>query len=138
MALKAARARCEAAGERWTVPRERTYELLAEAATPMKAYELISRFNLRPGATKPPTVYRSLDLLMALGLVHKVARLSAYVACARGGGAHAASFLICDCCGRIDELDQDLSLAVLTGQAPLGYVVEDVRLEISGRCPDCR
>ncbi len=135
-ALAEGRQRCEAAGERWTRPRHRTYELLLAAPGPMKAYDLIRRFGATPGATKPPTVYRSLDLLMTLALVHKVQTLNAYVACARGGDAHSAGFLICDCCGRVDELDQDL--AALAEDAAHGYDVESVRLEISGRCPDCR
>lgn len=137
-ALAEGRRRCEAAGERWTPPRHRTYELLLAAPGPVKAYDLIRRFGPTPGATKPPTVYRSLDLLMALGLVHKVQTLSAYVACAHGEREHSAGFLICACCGRAVELGEDLSLAALTGDGRHGYVVESVRLEISGRCPDCR
>ena len=62
--------------------------------------------------------------------------LNAFFACAGGGDAHSAYFLICDCYGRLDELDQDL--AALTDHAARGYEVESARLEISGRCPDCR
>ncbi len=135
-ALAEGRRRCEAAGERWTTPRHRTYEMLLAAPGPMKAYDLIRRFGATPGATKPPTVYRSLDLLMTLGLVHKIEALSAYVACAHGGDAPGAGFLICDCCSRVDELDRDL--AAIADDAARGYHVESVRLEIRGRCPDCR
>lgn len=135
-ALVEGRRRCEAAGERWTPPRHRTYELLLAAPGPMKAYDLLREYQPGSGATKPPTIYRSLDFLMALGLVHKVQTLSAYVACAQGAREHSAGFLICDCCGRVDELDEDL--ATLTDDARHGYAVESVRLEISGRCPDCR
>lgn len=135
-ALADGRRRCEAAGERWTPPRNRTYELLLAAPGAVKAYDLIRRFGPTPGAAKPPTVYRSLDLLMTLGLVHKVEALSAYVACAHGGDAHGAGLLICGCCGRVEELDGDL--AAVADDATRGYEIESVRLEISGRCPDCR
>jgi Fur family zinc uptake transcriptional regulator len=71
-ALAAGRARCEAAGESWTEPRRRTYALLVGARKPVKAYDLIQQFARGQSATKPPTVYRSLDLLMTIGLVQKV------------------------------------------------------------------
>ena len=69
-ALDRGQRRCEAAGERWTAPRHRTYELLLAAPGAVKAYDLIRRFGPNARAAKPPTGYRSLDLLMALGLVH--------------------------------------------------------------------
>lgn len=91
-----AQARCEAAGEKWTAPRRRTYALLAAAPRPMKAYDLIRDFGVSSGVAKPPTVYRSLDLLMGLGLVHKVASLSAYVVCAADAPHTSTNFLVCD------------------------------------------
>lgn len=69
-ALDRGQRRCEAAGGRWTAPRHRTYELLLAAPGAVKAYDLIRRFGPNARAAKPPTGYRSLDLLMALGLVH--------------------------------------------------------------------
>lgn len=136
-ALAEAKRRCAAAGETWTAPRHRTYELLLQAAGPVKAYDLMRRYQPGGGA-KPPTVYRSLDFLMGLGLVHKIETLSAYVACEHGQGAHAAAFLICACCGRTRELDPaDAQPQRLVGDGH-GYAIESVRLEISGRCPDCR
>lgn len=136
IALAEAQRRCAAAGETWTPPRHRTYELLLEADGPVKAYDLMRRYQPGGGA-KPATVYRSLDFLMGLGLVHKIETLSAYVACDQGQGAHAAAFLICGCCGRTLELDPaEARLELLVGGRH-GYVIESVRLEICGRCPDC-
>ena len=75
-ALDAARARCEAAGENWTEPRRRTYALLVSAGKPVKAYDLIQQFGAGVRATKPPTVYRSLDLLMGIGLEYLQAQMA--------------------------------------------------------------
>ena len=67
-AMAAAEARCLSVGERWTASRRRTYELLVADSRPSKAYDLIARFKDHDATTKPPTVYRSLDFLMGLGL----------------------------------------------------------------------
>ena len=44
-------------------------------------------------------LYRALDFLERQGFAHKIKSLNAYVACRQGPDAHAAAFLICDCCG---------------------------------------
>lgn len=133
-----AQARCEAAGEKWTPPRQRTYALLAAAPGPMKAYDLIRYFGAASGAAKPPTIYRSLDLLMGLGLVHKVASLSAYVVCAADAPHASTSFLVCDCCHTVEELPEP-DRAVVAGEAArTGYAVDHIDLELRGRCRRCR
>lgn len=68
-----------------------------EAGKPVKAYDLIGAFCPGRALAKPPTVYRSLEFLEGLGLVHRLASLSAFVACAGGFERHQAEFLICDC-----------------------------------------
>jgi Fur family zinc uptake transcriptional regulator len=45
-------------------------ELLLEA--PCKAYDLIAAFREAGQVTSPPTVYRALDFLIAVGLAHHV------------------------------------------------------------------
>jgi len=83
----------------------------------------------------PPTVYRALDFLVAMGLVHRVETRKAYLACAAPGDPHAAAFLICDRCGRTDELLHHLDD---WGPAPAGFVVRSIILEIRGDCPAYR
>jgi len=98
-ALVAVEARCAAEGERMTAPRRRVLELLLAAGEPVKAYDLIARYGVDGQAAKPPTVYRALEFLERRGVVHRIASISAYVACTGVAGdapAHAAAFLICD------------------------------------------
>jgi Fur family zinc uptake transcriptional regulator len=114
------------------------FELLLAAGAPAKAYDLIAAYDATlPGATKPPTVYRALEFLEAAGLAHRIASLNAYVACAAVERRHAASFLICDCCGAAEEVDPDLgdrmrSLARTRGFQPMGVTVE-----VRGVCAIC-
>src|SRR5690606_11265924 len=106
-ALLAAGDRLTAEGERMTAARTRVLALLLETGEPVKAYDLIARFGEDGQAAKPPTVYRALEFLERKGLAHRIASISAYVACTAADDAdtpHAAAFLICDCCGATREV----------------------------------
>ncbi|MBA3999558.1 Fur family transcriptional regulator [Brevundimonas sp.] len=137
-ALGDAEARCVRRGERMTGPRRRVLELLLASGEPVKAYDLIAAYGADGQAAKPPTVYRALEFLERLGLAHRIASISAYVACSHGERAHAAAFLICDCCGAAVEVSPPAA-AGLSGPAEQnGYVLERVTIEGHGRCADCR
>ena len=90
-------------------------------------------------AAKPPTVYRALEFLERLGMVHRIASISAYVASTDDGeAAHAAAFLICDCCGATREvaIGEDDRLHQAAHEA--GYAVQRTTIEAHGRCAACR
>ena len=80
--------------------------LLRVATRPLTAYALLD--GARDAGVRAPTqVYRALEKLMALGLVHRLDSLNAYVACTQPltcRPGHAA-FAICDDCGAVDEFD---------------------------------
>ena len=141
-ALAAAEARCLAEGERMTAPRRRVLELLLAAAEPVKAYDLIAGFGADGQAAKPPTVYRALEFLERKGMAHRIASISAYVACTAGprphDGAHAAAFLICDCCGATEEVSPGAAEGLSGAAAQAGYAIERTTIEAHGRCPACR
>ncbi len=135
-ALDRAERRCVETGERLTAPRRRVLELLLQAGQPIKAYDLIAAFGADGEAAKPPTVYRALDFLERSGMAHRIASISAYVACARDEGAHAAAFLICDCCGDTREIETG-ALDLTESATSRGYVLDRVTIEAHGRCPAC-
>ena len=124
-------------GERMTAARTRVLELLLSAGEPVKAYDLIARFGTDGAPAKPPTVYRSLEFLERHGLVHRIASISAYVACTSGTDAHAAAFLICDCCGATQEVTATLAEGLDAAAASAGYVIERTTIEAHGRCSAC-
>lgn len=143
-ALDAAEARLSRAGERMTPPRRRVLALLLETGEPVKAYDLIARFGADGQAAKPPTVYRALEFLERQGMAHRIASISAYVACAdhaegpHGQAAHAAAFLICDCCGATREVHGPDNAAMDAAAAAAGYVIARTTIEAHGRCQACR
>jgi Fur family zinc uptake transcriptional regulator len=138
LALDAAERRCVADGDRMTAPRRRVLQLLLSAGEPVKAYDLIARFGEDGQAAKPPTVYRALEFLERKGMAHRIASISAYVACTGGGDqAHAAAFLICDCCGATEEVAAPLGDAFSRAASGAGYALERTTIEGHGRCPAC-
>ena len=121
--LRSAEARCAAHGQKLTPARRRVLELLLSAGQPVKAYDLISAFGEDAGGpAKPPTVYRALEFLERVGLAHRIESLNAYMACGLGEPAHAAGFLICDCCGAAREIDPVPSPQVQAAADAAGYV----------------
>ena len=136
-ALAEADRRLSDQGERMTAARTRVLELLLSAGEPVKAYDLIARFGTDGAPAKPPTVYRSLEFLERQGLVHRIASISAYVACTSGADAHAAAFLICDCCGATQEVSATLAGGLDAAAASAGYVIERTTIEAHGRCSAC-
>ncbi|MBU1345684.1 MAG: transcriptional repressor [Alphaproteobacteria bacterium] len=137
-ALTSAERRCAAQGERMTAPRRRVLELLLEAGEAVKAYDLMARYGVDGSAAKPPTVYRALDFLEKAGLAHRIASISAYVACSVGDRDHAAAFLICDCCGATQEVTPPEGEALHRAADAAGYAIERTTIEGHGLCPACQ
>jgi Fur family zinc uptake transcriptional regulator len=136
--LADAEAACAAAGETLTPLRRRVLSLLLEASGPAKAYDLLARLK-DDGAAKPPTIYRALEFLMRLGLVHRIESLNAYIACAVHGCARPTAFLICDRCGVTVETDGKAALAdVHAAAASQDFSVTRVIAEAHGVCAHCR
>jgi Fur family zinc uptake transcriptional regulator len=136
VAIAVGKARCQSAKQRWTPQRERALELLLESAGPVKAYDLMGRFQAGV-TTAPPTVYRALDALVGLGLAHKIASLNAYTACHVESEGHTASFLICDCCGSAEEIPTPTGDMLQTIREQSDFQPHHVTIEAHGLCRDC-
>ena len=130
--------RLTAEGERLTPARLRVLGLLLGAGEPVKAYDLIARFGEDGQPAKPPTVYRALEFIERKGLAHRIASISAYVACTSGGRDHAAAFLICDCCGATAEVSSPVAGDLVRAADAAGYAIDRTTIEAHGRCPACR
>ena len=51
--------------------------------------------------------------------------------------AHAAAFLICDCCGATEEVTPGAADGLARAAAAAGYRIERTTIEAHGRCPGC-
>ena len=138
--LAEADALCLRQGMRLTEQRRVILEALLNASKALGAYDLIEVLAARTGKRVAPiTIYRVLDFLVETGLVHRIESRNAFLACPGNQGAHAlAVFMICDCCGRVDEalspaLEAQLGrLAAEQGFSPKGRIIE-----MAGLCSAC-
>jgi Fur family zinc uptake transcriptional regulator len=138
-ALAAAEARCGSQGGRLTALRRRVLELVWSGHQPVGAYALLEELRRHGHSAQPPTVYRALDFLMEHGLIHRIARLNAYVGCSHPETPHAGQFLLCTGCGSAAEVDDPaISQAVVRRAEGLGFAVSRQTVEIEGLCPACR
>lgn len=135
--LKEAETLCEERGGRLTPLRKKVLTLLLESGGPAKAYDLLEQLG-DDGAAKPPSVYRSLDFLLDMGLAHKIESLNAFVACGHWKHGHAAVFLICDKCGTAGELHAHDSVKKLSQEVEsVKFQMRSAVIEIRGLCRDC-
>jgi Fur family ferric uptake transcriptional regulator len=127
------------AGRRLTAPRRAVAAAIAAHEGYFTAEEVLDASQTRERAVGRATVFRSLELLTALGLVERVDLPSgdhAYVACEPAGHHH---HLVCSTCGRsteVAELGLDRTLDRI--EASTGFQIESHRLELFGRCADCQ
>jgi Fur family zinc uptake transcriptional regulator len=133
-------AACEARGLRLTPIRRHVLEALYATHTPMSAYELIDALVAHGGKRVAPiTVYRALDFLLEHGFAHKLESRNAFVSCPfHHGRDELVVFLICECCGGVDECGSDElgeALSHLAGRQ--GFVPRARVMELAGRCAHC-
>jgi Fur family transcriptional regulator, zinc uptake regulator len=137
-ALAAAREICAQRGERFTELRGRVLELVWESHKPIGAYAVLEKLKADGRSAAPPTVYRALDFLMEVGLVHRIESLNAYIGCAHPGAAHSSQFLICKDCGTAEELEAPaIDAALANAAAAHGFKIAGRVVELSGSCKSC-
>ncbi len=115
------------------------HETLSRAEGPLSAYTILDRLR-DEGFRAPLQVYRALDKLTEIGLVHRLESLNAFVACAhdhRHEGEMIA-FAICGNCGQVDEFADDQVRERLEGWAAShDFKAEKTTIEMRGLCGQC-
>ena len=138
-AIEHAKRICESHGERSTQLRQTVLEFVWSSHEPVKAYDLLEKLKQVHSSSAPPTVYRALDFLQSLGLVHKIESLNAYLGCSDPTQSHQCQFLICRECGSVAELDSsDIQQKIKNITNKMDFEYETMSLEISGLCSQCQ
>ena len=137
--LNKAREFCEHKGARFTHLREKVYALLLSKSSSVGAYELLDELKLTESGAKPATIYRTLDFLLELGLIHRLESTNAFVACHHFDCNHPVQFLICDLCGQVKEIHSEGLKSTLDKQADsVGFRVSKQTIEAHGTCASCQ
>ena len=115
-------------------------EVLESHQNPLTAYMILERLN-DSGLRAPPQVYRALDKLIDLGLIHKLESINSFIACQhRHCTSHQiTSFAICESCQCVSEIvnaEFEQTLQSLAQNA--GLIPKRSTIEIHGLCTACR
>ena len=106
---------------------------------PVSAYQLIALLEERQQRKIAPlTVYRHLDFLTRVGLVHRLESTQSYLACGHPDHAHECRYLLCSSCGQADEVaSPSLEDTLKKISDERGFQTENVVVEIKGVCRSC-
>ena len=125
-------------GYRLTPQREMIVEAIAHAGRHVTAEEIFEQVQARTNAVNIATIYRTLDLLVGLGLVSRSdlgGGKVTYASHLHGSHCH----LVCRHCGRVIETEHDL-IAPLEDQLHERYsfTADLCHFAIPGLCADCK
>lgn len=115
-------------------------DALSDAEGPMSAYSILDQLR-DDGLRAPLQVYRALDKLVELGLVHRLESLNAFVACSDPNceSHDTVAFTICDVCGVVYEVaDEMLARKLKSVAGKSGFQVRRSTVELRGLCEACR
>jgi Fur family transcriptional regulator, zinc uptake regulator len=127
----------ESPADRWLTPnQQRVFSYLRRANGAVSVYQMVRDLDVRAATT----VYRALDELSRIGLVHRIESQNSYVACNQGCAHHAAAALmVCENCGIVREIKIDTAVSQLRRTASQNrFAVNKITIEVIGRCTDCR
>jgi Fur family zinc uptake transcriptional regulator len=109
------------------------------AERPLTAYEILDLLRPEDPSATPAGVYRSLDFLTALGLVHRIESAKSFIACAIPDHAHPSQMLVCRRCGTVVETeDPRVARATASLGRRLGFALDRNTTEFVGLCSSCR
>jgi Fur family zinc uptake transcriptional regulator len=130
---------CVRQGVQLTPLRRRVLSVFASRTAPLGAYAILEELSRREGKqVAPPTVYRTLDFFLEHGFVHKIESLNAYAPCEHLGHAHNGMLLICESCGRSEEIEEGgLNRLLQETAARAGFAPHRQMVELLGLCKDC-
>lgn len=137
--IEKAKAYCQSKGARFTSLREKVYAILVQRKGAVGAYDLLDELKQTEDSAKPATVYRSLDFLLEMGLIHKVESDNTFIACHHFDCHHPVQFLICEKCGNVQEIQSSGIKEKLDEQATSqGFMVKKQTIEAHGICSHCQ
>ncbi|EAW28256.1 Fur family transcriptional regulator [Pseudoalteromonas marina] len=142
--IQFANTQCENVDKKLTKKRQQVLEILLNANKPLSAYEVKNQFNkIMDSSIVAMSVYRILNVLESVNLVHRLKSENKYMPCshADGGCHHQLSiFLICNSCHTVSEINEtdELVRSLFKKVQATGFAPTTSQLEISGTCDECQ
>ncbi|AQS41537.1 MAG: Ferric uptake regulator Fur family protein [Candidatus Tokpelaia hoelldobleri] len=115
-------------------------DVLLRGKTALSAYNILGQLRGQ-GFRAPLQVYRALEKLIDLGLVHRLESLNAFVACSHQNcnNHELVAFAICQKCGIIAEFDnENIANDITKHMQTMHFQPTTTALEIRGLCKKCK
>lgn len=128
--------RCRQAGMNVTPQRIAIYRALLDSEDHPTPEMLFRAVSSEMPSLSLATIYKTLDALAAIGLVHSVAVDSDKRRYDANDGAH--HHLVCSSCGCIRDYYSDEFDALLPRRRVQGFAPQAISVNITGICGDCR
>lgn len=117
-------------------------DALNASPAPLSAYTLLDHLRDQ-GFRAPLQVYRALEKLVELGMVHRLESLNAFMACqhqsCEAENGDSVLFAICGTCKSVEELTSlrlEQTIQELAGVA--GFTLKSSVIELRGTCNQCQ
>lgn len=137
-ALKSYDEYCKAHKIRASEPRRLVYEIILRNEKPLTAYEVLEKLGKSLQNPKPPTAYRALESLGEHGFIHRIESLNSYISCGENHQHSGSQFMICDHCGKVEEIHLCSVPESLSTQAKKQkFVTKSWNVELHGLCVSC-
>jgi Fur family zinc uptake transcriptional regulator len=136
-AMERAREAFESKGLKLTPLRQAVFREIAASHKAIGAYEVLDKLAAGGDRLAPISVYRAIDALVAVGIVHRFESRNAYFAC-HAGHATRRLVLACEICGRVAEVDGGRVFAAIDRSAgSAGFTARSAVVEVWGLCANC-
>lgn len=131
--------RCEKLEEKLTPARLGAYAELVACKKPVSAYELIALLEKRQDRKIAPlTVYRHLEFLTRVGLVHRLESTQSYLPCVHPEHTHESQYFVCSDCGQVKEVESKRLKKLLEKiAAEFSFKPKNAVIEVEGLCKSC-
>lgn len=141
--MKRAEAMFDEKDLRFTKLRQQVFEEITEAHGSIGAYEILGRIAEKGTRLAPISVYRALDALIEVGVIHRLESKNAFFACRRLNSddfvkGRRPLFLSCEKCGAVAEVDSEGVFDIVERVAKSVDFKPRVKfVEVTGTCPRC-
>ena len=114
-------------------------ELLLSDHRCLSAYDIADKVSEAGKRVQPVQIYRSLEKLMNLGVVHRISTKNSYIACYEEGDCKTGQFLICTECKKVKEVESNLIENEITASAEKNrFSITSQTIEVLGLCAKCQ
>ena len=117
---------------------ESVLHLLLSNHRVFSAYDIAEIISKSRKRIQPNQIYRSLEKLISLGVVHRLATVNGFIACYKEGQCASNQFLICTECKTVTEINSHLLEKEIQNSARKNsFSIGSKNVEVLGICNRC-